>query len=74
MEKINFQTGTKISSAKVTIDGTDHEVTPAQYEGATPLNPTVLNRLQTNIENAITNLDTKVIRMNNEVFAWVEEE
>ena len=51
MDKINFESGTKIKSATVTIDNVDHEVQPAQYSGNTPLNPTTLNLLQANIEN-----------------------
>lgn len=53
MDKVNFQDGTKVSSAKVTIDGVDYPVTPARYTGATPLSSTVMNTMQTNIENAI---------------------
>lgn len=47
------KTGTKVSSAKVTIDGVDYPVTPARYTGATPLSSVVMNAMQTNIENAI---------------------
>ena len=53
MNKINFQDGTKVSSAKVTIDEVDYPVTPARYTGATPLSANVMNTMQTNIENAI---------------------
>ena len=53
MDKINFQDGTKVSNAKVTIDGLDYTVTPARYSGATPLSSTIMNTMQTNIENAI---------------------
>lgn len=53
MLKVNFQDGTKVSSAKVTIDEVDYTVTPARYNGATPLSSTVMNTMQTNIENAI---------------------
>ena len=51
MKKINFEVGTQISPAKVTIDNVEHNVTPAVYEGKTPLSPFVLNTLQDNIEN-----------------------
>ncbi len=54
MEKINFEAGTQVSPAKVTIDNVDHEVTPAVWEGNTPLSPFVLNKMQSNIENAIS--------------------
>ena len=50
MEKINFEAGTQVSPAKVTIDNVDHEVTPAVWEGNTPLSPFVLNKMQDNIE------------------------
>ena len=54
MEKINFEAGTQVNPAKVTIDNVDHEVTPAVWEGNTPLSPYVLNTMQSNIENAIS--------------------
>ena len=53
MQKIAFVDGTKISSAKVTIDEVDYPVTPARYSGATPLSALVLNTMQDNIEDAI---------------------
>lgn len=53
MNKINFQDGTKVSNAKVTIDGVDYPVTSARYDGATPLSAYVMNKLQDNIEDAI---------------------
>nr|DAJ75854.1 MAG TPA: hypothetical protein [Caudoviricetes sp.] len=53
MNKINFQNGTLVSKAKVTIGGTVYEVEPAEYEGTTPLNAENLNQMQTNMENAI---------------------
>ena len=53
MEKINFEAGTQVSPAKVTIDNVDHEVTPAVWEGNTPLSPFVLNKMQDNIEEDI---------------------
>ena len=56
MEKINFEAGTQVSPAKVTIDNVDHEVTPAVWEGKTPLSPFVLNKMQYNIEEAINNV------------------
>lgn len=54
MEKINFEAGTQVSPAKVTIDNVDHEVTPSVWEGNTPLSPFVLNKMQSNIENEIS--------------------
>ena len=53
MKKINFEAGKQISAAKVTIDDVDYNVTPAVYEGNTPLSPYVLNKLQDNVEVAI---------------------
>ena len=60
MNKINFQNGTLVSKAKVTVDGTVYEVEPAEYEGTTPLNAENLNQIQTNAENAINAVDTKM--------------
>lgn len=53
MDKIVFQDGTKISDGKITVDGQDYILTPAVYEGATPLSAYVMNKLQDNIEKAI---------------------
>ena len=64
MDKINFQDGTKVSSAKVTIDEVDYTVTPARYSGATPLSAFVLNKLQDNIEDGLDELDTKIDSLN----------
>lgn len=46
---IVFQNGTLVSNAKVEVDGTVYDVTPAQYEGTTPLSANNLNQMQTNI-------------------------
>lgn len=53
MDKIQFEGGTKISDAKVTINGVDYIVTPAEYSGNTPLSAYILNLLQTNIEKSV---------------------
>lgn len=53
MDKIPFVDGTKISNAKVTIDEQEYEVTPAQYQGTTPVSAFNLNKMQDNIEKAI---------------------
>ena len=58
MNKIPFQDGTKVSNAKVTIDGTDYNVTPAQYTGTTPLTAYNLNLLQDRIEDAIDEINS----------------
>lgn len=55
------KTGTKVSSAKVTIDEVDYPVTPARYTGATPLSALVLNTMQDNIEAAIEEAGGSVI-------------
>ena len=60
MKKIQFENGTKVSGAKVTIDGVDYPVTPARYTGATPLSAYVMNKLQDNIDNALDNIETEV--------------
>lgn len=46
---ITFQNGTLVANAKVEVDGTVYDVTPAQYEGSTPLSANNLNQMQTNI-------------------------
>ena len=53
MDKITFQDGTRVSRAKVTINGVDYIVTPAEFTGSTPMSAYVFNLMQTNIENAI---------------------
>lgn len=53
MNKINFQNGTLVSKAKVTINDTVYEVEPAEYEGTTPLNAENLNQMQDNIIQGI---------------------
>ena len=59
MKKINFEAGTQVSPAKVTIDNVDHEVTPAVWEGNTPLSTFVLNKMQDNIEEDINTIKSK---------------
>jgi len=46
---ITFQNGTLVANAKVEVGGTVYDVTPAQYEGSTPLSANNLNQLQTNL-------------------------
>lgn len=53
MEKIPFEDGTKTQEAYVTIDGQNHQVTPAVWSGTTPLKAQNLNKMQDNIEEAI---------------------
>lgn len=56
MQKINFQDGTKIKDAVVTINEQEYAVTPAQYSGTTPLSRFNLNKMQDNIEKAINEI------------------
>lgn len=53
MDKIPFVDGTKIKNAKVTVNEQEYEVTPAQYQGTTPVSAFNLNKMQDNIEKAI---------------------
>lgn len=55
MKKINFEAGIQVSPAKVNEDNT---ITPAVYEGNTPLSPFVLNTLQDNIEKELSTTKT----------------
>ena len=50
--KVNWQDGTVLQQAKVTIDGTDYEVTPAVESGTTPVNATNLNKMDTALKQA----------------------
>lgn len=56
MTKIPFQDGTKTQEAYVTIDGQNHNVTPAVWSGTTPISALNLNNMQNNIEDAINNV------------------
>lgn len=53
MDLIQFEAGTKVSDAKVTINGVDYPVTPARYTGNTPLSVYILNLMQSNIAKAV---------------------
>lgn len=53
MNKMQFENGTLVSPAKVVIDGVEHEVTPAVYEGNTPFSAENINKMQDNMEEAI---------------------
>lgn len=50
MEKMQFENGTLVTPAKVTIDGVDYTVIPAVYEGDTPFTAENINQMQDNIE------------------------
>ena len=59
MDKIPFEDGTKTQEAYVSIDNQNYQVTPAVWQGTVPLSSQNLNQMQTNIENAINEVDTK---------------
>lgn len=67
MNKINFQNGTLVSKAKVTINDTVYEVEPAEYEGTTPLNAENLNQIQTNAENSINTVQSNLNTTNQNI-------
>ena len=50
--KVNWQDGTVLQPAKVTIDGTDYEVEPAVESGTTPVNATNLDKMDTALKQA----------------------
>lgn len=60
MEKINFEDGELVKSSYVEIDGKQHQVHEAEYEGTTPLSAFVLNKMQDNIEEAIGNAISEI--------------
>lgn len=53
MNRFNWQAGTLVSKAKVTINGIVYEVEPEEYEGETPLSPENLNEMQEILFQAI---------------------
>lgn len=53
MEKFKWENGTQIEPAKVEINGVIYEVTPAQFEGSTPLSASNLNAMQDGIYEEI---------------------
>ena len=61
MQKINWENGTVTKDAYVTIDGTDYDVVPEEYEGNTPLSAENLNLMQDNIEDAINDLKNQKV-------------
>lgn len=67
MEKINFEDGQLVKQATVTIDGVEHQVTPAQCTGNTPCSAFVLNKLQDNIENAINAMKMEILKAENPI-------
>lgn len=55
---IGWENGTKEQEAYVTIGGVDYEVTPAQWDGNTPVDATNLDHMEKGIENSF---DVKII-------------
>lgn len=55
--RVNWQSGTKVSDGYVEIEGTQHTVTPAVYSGQTPINPKSLNIMDEGIEENSNNID-----------------
>lgn len=66
MNKLTFEDATKISDAYITIDDKNYIVTAAKYKGKIPLSSQNLNKLQDNIEEAIT-INRKVIKTETEI-------
>ena len=64
MRKILFEDAPLTSQAKVTIDGVDHLVTEAEYDGGTDLNASTFNELQDNVENEFNNITGKILWAN----------
>lgn len=56
MQKTNWENGTIVKEAFVTIDNEEYVVTPRQIEGNTPLTADNLNEMEDNIETAIETL------------------
>ena len=51
---INFEDGVMITPPKVIIDGVEHEVIPAVYEGKTPFSARNINRMQEEIGTIVS--------------------
>lgn len=65
LTKIQFEDGQKVSDAYVEINGVQHPVVKAQYQGKTPLSARNLNKMQDNMETAISDLDERVVSYRN---------
>lgn len=57
MKKINFENGTLVSPAKVNENNT---ITPAVWEGNTPISAHTLNLLQNNVEKGMDTLENNI--------------
>ena len=70
MDKIPFVDGTKIKNAKVTVNEQEYEVTPAQYQGTTPVSAFNLNKMQDNIENTLVKVSATEPEQKSDV--WIQ--
>ena len=61
MQKINWENGTVVKEATVTVDGIEYEISPREIDGNTPLSASNLNLMQENIEDAIDDISTDYI-------------
>lgn len=61
MQKINWENGTVVKEATVTVDGIEYEISPREIDGNTPLSASNLNLMQDNIEDAIDDISTDYI-------------
>ena len=59
-ERVNWQSGTKVSDGYVEIDGTQHTVNPPVYSGSTPVNPATLNIMDEGIDENSKMLNGKL--------------
>lgn len=60
MDKLTFEDGVKTKNATVTINEQEYEVTPAQYQGNTPLSSYAMNKMQDNIEKSVTKISKDI--------------
>ena len=61
LKRIGWENGILVSKAKVNIDGTIHEVEPAQYSGKAPMSAEKLKKMEDNAESAINEATEKNI-------------
>lgn len=69
MERINFQDGQLVKAGYVNIEGTQYPIIEAEYSGDTPLSAFVLNKLQTNIETAINNIQVELSKQLQSIYS-----
>jgi len=61
LKKINFEDGELAQAGYVMIDGVKHEIIEPVYNGATPINSDILNKMQNNTEQAINSINASNI-------------